>query len=194
MWIVSPLLQANTVYCKIAFAITVVNVDSHGVIKKYDNLVWLNILWRLLPATRENQICFIMGDFNFNLINFQRHQNTGEFLDGLHSNMFFPMITRPTRITSHTATLLDNIFANNCFDHSRSGLLITDISDHLPVFSIHSNNDSSNSHAHDPVVVRDNNKENLANVLETLKEINWSSLDGYHDPKNAYNSFIKKYS
>ena len=67
-------------------------------------------------------------------------------------------------------------------------------SDHLPVFSIHSNNDSSNSHAHDPVVIRDNNKENLASFLETLKEITWSSLDGYHDPKNAYNSFIKKYS
>ena len=28
--------------------------------------------------------------------------------------------------------------------------VVTDISDHLPVFSIHCNNDSSNSHAHDP--------------------------------------------
>ena len=28
--------------------------------------------------------------------------------------------------------------------------VVTDISDHLPVFSIHSNNDSSNSHTHDP--------------------------------------------
>ena len=44
------------------------------------------------------------------------------------------------------------------------------------------------------MVVRDNNKENLASFLETLKEVNWSSLDGYHEPKNAYNSFIKKYS
>ena len=29
---------------------------------------------------------------------------------------------------------------------------------------------------------------------KTLKEINWSFLDGYHDPPKAYNSFIKKYS
>ena len=147
----------------------------------------------LAKISRENKICFIMGDFNLNLINFQHHQNTGEFLDGLHSYMFFPMITRPTRITSHTATLLDNIFANKFFDHSRSGLLIIDVSDHLPVFSIHSNNDSSNSHAHDPVVIRGNNKENLGSFLEKLKEINWSSLGGYRDPKNAYNSFIKKH-
>ena len=53
---------------------------------------------------------------------------------------------------------------------------------------------TSNSHAHDLVVVRDNNKVNLVSFLEKLNEINWSSLDGYHDPKNAYNSFIKKYS
>ena len=67
----------------------------------------------LAKISRENKICFIMGDFNLNLINFQHHPNTCEFLDGLHSNMFFPMITRPTRITSHTATLVDNIFAKN---------------------------------------------------------------------------------
>ena len=53
---------------------------------------------------------------------------------------------------------------------------------------------TSNSHAHNPVVVRDNDKENSASFLETLKEVNWSSLDGYYEPKNAYNSFIKKYS
>ena len=53
---------------------------------------------------------------------------------------------------------------------------------------------TSSSHAHDPVVVRDNNKENIASFLETLEDVNWSSLDGYHERKNAYNSVIKKYS
>ena len=48
---------------------------------------------------------------------------------------------------------------------------------------------TSNSHAHDTVVVRENSKENSASFLETLKEVNWSSLDGYYEPKNVYNSF-----
>ena len=60
-----------------------------------------------------------MDDFNLNLINFQHHQNTGEFLHGLHSNMFFPMMTRPTQITSHAATLLDNSY------FSQTSFLIT---------------------------------------------------------------------
>ena len=58
-------------------------------------------------------MCYIMGDFNLNLLNDHSHQRTGEFLDIMYSNMFFPLITRPTRITSSSATLIDNIFTNN---------------------------------------------------------------------------------
>ena len=47
--------------------------------------------------------------------------------------MFFPLITRPTRITSNTATLIDNIFTNNLNNLSVSGLMFCDISDHLGV-------------------------------------------------------------
>ena len=50
--------------------------------------------------------------------------------------MFFPLITRPTRITSNTATLIDNIFTNNIDDQFYSGLLFTHISDHLPIFCV----------------------------------------------------------
>ena len=87
--------------------------------------------------SRDNKICYLMGDFNLNLLNNQNHNATGEFLDGLYSHLFFPLITLPSRITSHTATLIDNIFSSHV-EHSylRSGLLITDISDHLPIFSI----------------------------------------------------------
>lgn len=143
---------------------------------------------------RENKICLLMGDFNLNVINFQHHQTTGECLDGLYSNMFLPLITRPSRITSHTATLIDNIFLNDFFDRSRSGLLISDISDHLPIFSIHSINDVSLNYNQDPIAIQSKNPENSVRFLATLEETNWSSLEGYDDPNNAYNSFLMKYS
>ena len=75
-----------------------------------------------------------MGDFNMNLLNYHTHQFTGEFLDIMYSNMCFLLITRPTRITFNTVTLIDNIFANNIDIYSFSDLLFTDISDHLPFF------------------------------------------------------------
>ena len=114
-----------------------------------------------------------MGDFNINLINYQNHHLTGQFLDGMYSNMFFPLVTRPLRITSHTATLIDNIFANNFFERSRSGLLFTDISDHLPVFSVHSDNvnKSVNRCRQDPFFIRDKNPNNIPTFVEKLEVV-----------------------
>ena len=46
------------------------------------------------------------------------------------------MISYPTRIADHSATLIDNIFAN-CINNNisySSGILVADISDHLPYF------------------------------------------------------------
>ena len=45
-----------------------------------------------------------------------------------------PTITRPTRITSEYATLIDNIYVSgNRLEHLRSGILVADISDHFPI-------------------------------------------------------------
>ena len=77
-----------------------------------------------------------MGDFNINILNADSHTPTNEFIDLMYSNGLYPLISKPTRITSHTDTLIDNIFTND-LDHSKfSGLLWSDISDHLPIFQI----------------------------------------------------------
>ena len=48
-----------------------------------------------------------MGDFN--LLNSDSHSATSEFLDNMISLMLLPIISRPTRVTSSSATLIDNI-------------------------------------------------------------------------------------
>src|SRR6476469_6321869 len=75
---------------------------------------------------------FIAGDLNIDLLKSDQHADTEEFLNTLLSFSFLPTITRPTRITENTSTLLDNIFAN-CFENvSSSHIVYDDISDHLP--------------------------------------------------------------
>ena len=54
----------------------------------------------------------------------------------MYSFGLYPLITKPSRITDITATLIDNIFMNELQFQVNSGLLITDISDHVPVFAI----------------------------------------------------------
>ena len=86
----------------------------------------------------ENKIIYLLGDFNINLLNVDTHVSTSAFVDVLYSHHLFPLISRPTRITPISATLIDNIFTNNVsdFESSLNGILVTDISDHFPIFHI----------------------------------------------------------
>ena len=51
----------------------------------------------------------------------------------IYSLDLLPVITKPTRITNHTATLIYHIYTNNV-NRLTSGIVTVDISDHLPVF------------------------------------------------------------
>ena len=67
-------------------------------------------------------------------LNSQSHQSTNEFINLMLFNSMYPLISKPTRITSSTATQIDNIFTNNLEQSMSSGILYTDLSDHLPTF------------------------------------------------------------
>ena len=87
-------------------------------------------------VTKGNKHCYITGDCSLDLLKHESHSVTAQFSESLFALGFLPMITKPTRITAHSATLIGNIFTNNTTLSSRSGLIISDISDHLPIFSI----------------------------------------------------------
>ena len=69
----------------------------------------------------EKKYCYLLGDFNINLLNADHHNPTSHFIDFMFSHEYFPLINRPTRVTHYTATLIDNIFTNN-FDSSLSSI------------------------------------------------------------------------
>ena len=47
---------------------------------------------------------------------------------------YMPPITKATRITDHTATLIDHIYTNVPKKITKAGICLADITDHLPVF------------------------------------------------------------
>ena len=85
---------------------------------------------------RENKYCVILGDFNLDLFKFESHPGTNDLLNTLVSSYFQPQILQPTRITDHSATLIDNIFFNSLEHFTISGNLIYDLTDHLPNFLV----------------------------------------------------------
>ena len=82
---------------------------------------------------KNSKLCLITGDFNLDLIKADTHVQTCEFLNIMTVHSFVPTIHLPTRITEHSATLIDNIFVNSLVYKSESAIVYNDISDHLPV-------------------------------------------------------------
>ena len=64
-------------------------------------------------VTKGNKHCYITGDCNLDLLKHESHSVTAQFSESLFALGFLPMITKPTRITAHSTTLIDNIFTNN---------------------------------------------------------------------------------
>ena len=97
-----------------------------------------NILQCLDQIKAEKKAAYLLGDYNINLLNVDTHTASQDFVDIMFSHSFFPAITKPTRVTEKSATLIDNIF-HNCYSEvsiSFSGILYTDVSDHFPVYHI----------------------------------------------------------
>ena len=142
--------------------------------------------------SRNNKQCYVMGDFNLDLLQYNYHTPTQEFIDTLFSFAFIPLISNPTRLTSYSATLIDNIFTNNLSQNVLNGVVLNDLSDHLPVFGYFSGltltRDGDNK-----TFVRKFTDENLRKFNENVSNTNWSSLLD-EDPNMAYNNFIDKYS
>ena len=61
---------------------------------------------------------------------------TNTFVDSLLSLGFLPQITKPTRVTKSTATLLDHIYSNTTSPDPINGIIINDVADHFGIFYI----------------------------------------------------------
>ena len=103
-------------------------------------ILFMNKLSELLSIFSGNGYdeIILWGDFNLDILNYDNNENTLNLLNSLTSQSLIPIITKPLRITNQTATLIDNIFINQ-LNGFVSGILISDISDHLPLFILKRN-------------------------------------------------------
>ena len=91
----------------------------------------------LKAIKHENKLMYLLGDYNVDLLNVDKHSLTSEFLEHLYTYFCYPIINTPTRVSNNSATLIDNIFSNSIINNKLfDGILYTDISDHFPIFII----------------------------------------------------------
>lgn len=151
------------------------------------NEFMLNMLNVLDKLKTDKKTCFIMGDFNVNITDTTSHI-VNDFLNLMHSHLFMPLIQQPTRVTETSATLIDNIFTNCIGLSVKSGILCTDISDHMPVFCLMKCNYSVDNNGNSSVY-RVINEENIALFKARLMSVDWSVVYAEQCTQSAYSLF-----
>ena len=134
----------------------------------------------------ENKICYLLGDYNINILNYSSHVHTAQFVDMMSSSGFLPLITRPTRVTATSATLIDNIFTNNLMDISNSlqGLFTTDVSDHFPIFHV-----SRRMQMSDVDMYKRLFSLKIKEFYHAVSTTNWDEIDRATDTQQAFDLF-----
>ena len=89
----------------------------------------------LMNNVKDNTTAIIAGDFNIDLINTDNN-HVEHYTNTILQNSFIPCISIPTRVTHHSASIIDHILLKTpkklIQTKVSAGNLITDISDHLP--------------------------------------------------------------
>ena len=135
----------------------------------------------LEKVNRENKLCYLIGDFNIDLFK-SESCDANYFIEQLFTSSFFPLITKPTRITHHTATLIDNMFTNNVdqLDDSINGIIFSHISDHLPIVHMFNTNmftvKNTTENANDGIYQRLFNKTNAEAFKNAIKTLCWNNI------------------
>ena len=139
-----------------------------------------------------NKTIYVCGDFNIDLLQSDKDNSVSNFIDHLYSMGLHPLITRPTRITCQSKTLIDNIFTSDVTSHIQSGLLINDTSDHLPIFQITDIGISctnNNSVYNKKRIVTD---RNIGEIISELVKIEWDEILNSDDINFSYETFVNK--
>ena len=81
---------------------------------------------------------------------------------------YLPRISLPTRVTDHSATLIDNIFSS-VLDDSKSGVIINNISDHQMIYT-YSTEKKYSPHQSKFIEVENNSRDAVELFLSKLRD------------------------
>ena len=136
---------------------------------------------------QEGKLIYLIGDFNIDLAKYDSNETISDFFNLMYSHSYKSLINKPTRVQGHSSSIIDNIFTNDLESTHSSGILLADISDHFPIFTLKScNSDSKNEHRIKYRQLSENNQEKFLNCLEREQ---WQIVFAHSDAQKAYTSF-----
>ena len=127
---------------------------------------------------------FLCGDFNIDLLNAE----SSSFINSLNSYFLIPLISKPTRITDTSQSLIDNIFVN-LPSLCHSGIIFSDISDHLPIFIICKDLFENPIISEEYIKYRLMNDDNISDICAILENTDFNYFDDCQDIDETFNKF-----
>ena len=135
-----------------------------------------------------NSIFYIMGDFNYDVFLINSNNRCMESYLLFTSLGFFPTITRPTRVSSYSKFLIDNVGINNIGAVKNSGVILSGISDHFPIFfNQYLKKKTLDTHVNYKVRIRD--RACYDSFRSLLSEVNWDGICNQINAKVMFDSF-----
>ena len=149
----------------------------------------------------KNKHVLLLGDFNIDLIKYDSDINSQKLIDLTSDYSFVQFISRPTRVTDHSATLIDHVYSNNINKIKSSAVLTHDLSDHLATLctiSLDSNYDNiqwrgCEGEKNEKCEYRMFNEANDQKFKHLIADETWDIPDGL-DAQEQYNVFIDIYT
>ena len=149
-----------------------------------------DFMYNAIFRNKRNKTIYVCGDFNVDLLQYDKHRDTNNFVDQLYSLGLHPLITRPTRITNHSNTLIDNIYTTDVTSCIQSGLIINDMTDHLPIFQI-----TEYKHNNNITIIHSSrrlaNERNINTLINDLVNADWKEIYDSDDINCMYNTFTE---
>ena len=111
------------------------------------------------------------------------------------TNGILPTITRPTRITHTSATLIDNLYVKcEHYDNLHSRILLEDMSDHFPVIMCMGKN--THHKEKKPLIFthRPMGFEQITRLKDELSTTSWDDILEQDNVNDCYNAFINKFN
>ena len=150
-----------------------------------------------------NKHILLVGDFNIDLAKHDRDSNSQQLIDTMSNHGFIQTISRPTRITEHSSTLIDHIYTNNLNKMTKTSVATFDISDHLATVATISLNPNFDRTVYHPLTqtpedvgqpYRIFNAENDEKFKQLIHEENWTPVFQEDHAEMKYNKFIDIYT
>ena len=131
-------------------------------------------------------------DHNLDLLKSTKQAPTDRFISANLSLGLVPTMTRPTRITRNTATVIDNIFISQTWlENFECGILVDDMSDHLPsIVSIKGL--KTNKKETIQITSRDTRTKNVRALKDSLNQIDWSEIIEDNAPNKSMTNLRNK--